>query len=477
MFSILLFCTLLPACQLDSGGIASGESGVFHPDKDDAVVLYVSPQGDDTADGTEGSPLSSLSEAVKRAVPGCTIYVHGGVYEERVIMRTSGTQQAPIVIMAVSGEEPVLEGGNGEGWSMDTEIGMRLVTDFFETDATLPEFNPDAALFRVEGASHIVIKGLEVKGSPECGIYCCEGSSHITIEDCTIRDCVGPGICFGAEKSGSSYTLSTDIRVMGNRVMNCAQRAREAISLRSVEGFEVASNVVENVIKESIDAKSGCSEGSIHHNHIIKSGHVAVYVDAGYVACPEQKNIDIYANIVEEPYGTGICVASEAGNALRNMRIYNNLIYCHGSENRGNGLKVAKNSGITTGLIKDVYIYNNTVYGCKLQGIYVNYPTIRNIWISNNISVGTTDNIALNSSNGVPYAEVHVVSNLSYRGQCSLPGESLVSKDPLLDADMTLKAASPAIDAASGDYVAEEDITGTIRPPGAADIGAYEYND
>ena len=140
-------------------------------------------------------------------------------------------------------------------------------------------------------------------------------------------------------------------------------------------------------------------------------------------------------------------------------------------------IKVAKNSTVTTGLIKDVYIYNNTVYGCRHQGIYVNYPTVSNIWISNNISVGTADNIALNSSNGVPEAEVHVVSNLSYRGQCSLPGKDLVSKDPLLNDDMTLKEASPAIDAAGGNYVAEEDITGTIRPHGAADIGAYEYKD
>jgi hypothetical protein len=41
--------------------------------------------------------------------------------------------------------------------------------------------------------------------------------------------------------------------------------------------------------------------------------------------------------------------------------------------------------------------------------------------------------------------------------------------------DLRLKAGSPAIDKASGTYIATDDFDGKFRPSGNADIGAFEY--
>lgn len=458
----------------DNSGLGSGAGSgtVVRPD---VKEVYVSPHGDDMADGGADTPLRTLSVALGKASAGTTVFLYSGIWNERIVLNVSGTEDKPIVIAAVSGHTPVIDGGNGQGWSQDTEIGKLLITDFAKTDASLPRFNPDAALMTIDGASHIVLKGLTVSGSPECGIYCKAGSSHLTIEDCTVADCVGPGICFGADYAEESYKMSYDITVRGNHVRNCAQRAREAISLRSVAGFDISGNIVEKVIKESIDAKSGCSDGVICHNIIKDAGHVAIYLDAGYSTCPEEKSVSVYSNIIENPYGVGICVASEGGNEISNIRIYNNLVWNRRTDNRGNGLKVAKNSGNTSGKVSDIYMYNNTVCGFLQQGIYVNYPNIRNVVIANNISVANFDNIAINPSNGVPVAEVRVSNNLVYGGQCSFPGNDCISAAPRLNDDYTLQPSSPAVDSAIGEWIAADDLTGKLRPGnGMSDMGAYE---
>lgn len=440
---------------------------------EDQLEIYVSPTGSDSAPGTSQQPLKTLQAAIDKAAAGSRVYLMDGVWNEGFKLTKSGSSVAPIVITAAPGATPIVDGGNGEGWSMDTEIGKKLLSDFARTDAGLPAFNSDKALVTIAGASYVEIRGLTVTGSSASGIYCGKGASYIVVENCTVTNCVAPGICFGADNSPSS-----NIKVLNNYVKNCSQRSREAISLRTVDVFEVANNTVEKVIKESIDVKSGCTNGTIHHNKIVNGGHCGIYMDAGFVNTKPQANIEVYCNSVINGYGTAICVASEAGNNCSNIKIYNNLAYIYGAESHGCGIKVALNSSNKSGLIKNVYIYNNTVYGFGQQGIYVNYPTIENIVITNNISVKALDNIALNSANGVPAEQLHVIRNLYFGGKASYAGTDSINKDPLFTDPaaglFTLKEGSPAIDAARGTWVAKTDFTGKGRQQGKEDLGAFE---
>ena len=94
------------------------------PAKPPAIRLYVAPNGNDVAEGSEQAPLATLAEArnkiraVKKtgALPegGAMIFVHGGTYELtdafRLVAEDSGTSAAPVVYRAFPGEKPVLTG-------------------------------------------------------------------------------------------------------------------------------------------------------------------------------------------------------------------------------------------------------------------------------------------------------------------------------------------------------------------------------
>ena len=484
--TLLLAAALLSGCGKPEKTPAGPDPGSEDPrPARDFSKIYVSPSGQDSADGTLEAPLQSLGKALSLAKEGSTVYMRGGTYRERVRVSVSGREGSPVTITACPGEIPVLDGGNGSGWSQDWN-GFALVFQYDKTNASLPAISTEEGLLVIDGASHIVISGITVTGSPSAGIYCKRGSSHISVSDCTISDCVAPGICFGAEGSASS-----DIKVTGNIVKNCAQRSREAISLRTVDGFEIAYNTVEEVIKESIDAKSGCSNGSIHHNRIIRGGHCGIYLDAGFTeGRPAQSNISVFCNEIIDPLGTGICVSSEAGNDCSGISIYNNLVYTTGRYQsgsslaryygNGNGIKVGVCSDDMRGLIKDVVIFHNTVLGLRQQGIYVNYPNVENIVIANNISAWhDLDPAGTSSRYGLDPARVKFISNLVHAsGQSNAAGHIIADpglSDPLMG-NLKLTRESPAVDAADAGYAAESDFAGHKRPNGkACDIGAYEF--
>ena len=472
-----IFLLFVSAFLLGCGGTGVDPSGGTDPEPGPEPLatkeIYVSLSGNDAASGTREAPLRSIAKAVERAVPGSTVYLRGGIWRTAVRISKSGKADAPITLAAYPGETPVLDGGNGTGWTQAWN-DYALVFKFAETDARLPAVNSAGGLIILEGASHWVFQGLTLRGSASNGFYATKGSSHVLINQCVVENCIGPAISFGADNSAS-----TGVTLTHNHVKNCAQRSREAISLRTVRGFEVAGNTVEKVIKESIDAKSGCRNGTIHHNYVLNSGHCGIYLDAGFPDRPEEENIEIYDNIVENPYGTAICVAAEAGNSISEVRIYNNLVWSVRPENRGCGIKVAKNSDNTDGLIKDIYIYHNTVYGFKQQGIYVNYPQVENIRICNNISANTLNQLAIRDQDVKDPKQIVMDRNLAH-GPVSHPGRGLITGDPLFTdpegGDFTLREGSPAIDTGYKKFSTSHDLTGEVRPQGrAADLGAYEY--
>ena len=65
-----------------------------------AKEIYVSPMGSDRAKGTEQSPLKTIQHAVNSARPGDTFYLLPGVYREQVLLKSNGSQDKPIRIVA-----------------------------------------------------------------------------------------------------------------------------------------------------------------------------------------------------------------------------------------------------------------------------------------------------------------------------------------------------------------------------------------
>jgi pectate disaccharide-lyase len=90
-----------------AGGSITGVAG--GPPVEGAI--YVSPMGDDANPGTMDQPFYNLSRAVSGAPAGTTIYMRGGTYnyDATITLGQSGTQAAPIRVLAFSGEKPVLD--------------------------------------------------------------------------------------------------------------------------------------------------------------------------------------------------------------------------------------------------------------------------------------------------------------------------------------------------------------------------------
>lgn len=85
-----------------------------------AREFHVSPKGSDGHNGSEASPLKTISAAAKLAQPGDTITVHTGTYRERVTPPRGGdSDDRRITYRAAPGESPVIKGSEViKNWTM-----------------------------------------------------------------------------------------------------------------------------------------------------------------------------------------------------------------------------------------------------------------------------------------------------------------------------------------------------------------------
>lgn len=73
-------------------------------DERTGTTYYVEKNGSDKNAGSESSPFKSISKAGEIAQPGDTVIIGGGVYEEILTPKNSGTASNPIIYKAKEGE-------------------------------------------------------------------------------------------------------------------------------------------------------------------------------------------------------------------------------------------------------------------------------------------------------------------------------------------------------------------------------------
>ena len=174
---------------------------------------------------------------------------------------------------------------------------------------------------------------------------------------------------------------------------------QEAISFSNVQGFNIHHNTLSSYGKEGIDAKSGSSSGSIHHNTITTSlaspafqwayNHIGIYID-GF--SNKNQDISVYATRITGYGGPGIVIGAERPEtgSIENISIYNNIIalsYLPGHINF-RAIDSCYDSPFT-----DIFIYSNTIYNGNSSNspirIFPSAPHITNLAIANNIVTGT----------------------------------------------------------------------------------------
>ncbi len=319
------------------------------------TLWHVSLSGDDSNSGVNyQNSWKTIDYAVSNSSPvdaGDTILVHEGTYmASRIDFKKSGAPGKPVVLKA-SGKV-IVKDENYD--NPDTFEGLFHL--WRQTDWVIDGFRiEDAHFFGIGmfGCSRITVKNVYTKKSGASGItafpyikshpHVVPQSWNIYLYDCTVEEA-------NWKNTGNGVPL------------------QEGISIAGVDTFEVARCRVFHSTKEGIDIKSGSRNGSVHHCVVHDQNHTGVYDYGGngiYIDAwqYETYNIDVYNNLVYSKDRnndmSGIPSGSENGGDLKNVRIFNNVIYNMGQTAFSIG------NYEDTDSIYNIAIYNNSIYNCR----------------------------------------------------------------------------------------------------------------
>jgi hypothetical protein len=213
------------ALVVTGGGAPADTITVYGSGKDISNFItrgiFVSPDGNDaTAAGTYDDPFYSLHKAVAKAVPGDTIWMHGGTYEysSTVFLTTAATADKPITITAYPDEKPILDWST---WKPTTEA-IRGSARGIKVEKT---------------AKYWTLKKLEICYAPDNGVKC-EGA-HTTFDQCIFHHNGDGGLQIGLGKDTLSANPDPENFAAYNRVINCDayMNADPATEYENADGF------------------------------------------------------------------------------------------------------------------------------------------------------------------------------------------------------------------------------------------------
>ena len=418
---------------------------------------YVSTTGSDQNPGSITQPWKTIQKAANSMLAGDTVYIRGGVYNERVSLYYRSNTSGPYITFTnYPGEEVILD-----GTGIDIQYGE--------------------GLFNIDNTDYIRVSGLKVQHSNGAGIYVYY-SNNIEVDNNHTYDTV---------KSGVSAWGSTNVVIDGNDIaLACNSHpgypmSEENISIDNTSNFEIKNNYVHQAANipdgasggEGINVKDGSSYGKVHNNvvHLDEradgnpSTRLAFGLDA-WNNVNSTHDIEYYDNVAYNSY-YGFIVSSEQGGAVENVKVYNNIAY---NIIRA-GFAIPWWSGTKDGVKSNIQFVNNVSYN-NGYGFQNTSPLNENVLIENNIFSQNTVSVQLLSGSESQFTVDH---NLFY-GSGGTYGTNLVIGDPKFvnptGADFHLQSGSPAIDAGSPLNAPDSDFDGNARPQGAGyDIGAYEY--
>lgn len=477
---------------------------------------YVSTSGSDSNSGTStGSAFKTLQKAANTAAPGDTVYVLGGVYNQKLKITKSGTSSAPITFQSYSNTKAVIDGS-----------GLKIS-------------DQSEGLVEISNASNIKFKGFEVRNFKSSvydevpmGIYISGAGSNIELSGNKVHhiesnakvikdgdDWTGRN-AHGIAVFGTKSAALKNITIHGNELSDLVLGSSEALVLNgNVDTFKVTNNRVhdndnigidiigfEGVAPTNDQARNGLISGNTVYNISATKnpsyGPVpndqysagGIYVDGG-------KNIVIERN-KSYKNDIGVELASEHyGKSTSGITLRNNLIYANSYTGIAiGGYDTERGSTVDSKIVNNTLVQNDTI-GYEGGQILLQYDTKNNI-IKNNILVASSSNIMIqnqytkNSGNVVNYnlyygaggangskwtwKDSTYKSFAAYKKATKNDANSIFANPLFVNAaarDYRLSASSPAVN--KGEKLAAiigvTDLAGKARALGASvDIGAYE---
>ena len=472
------------------------------PSSAEGPVYWVATQGDDAGPGTRGEPWATLQHAVDAVVPGATVIVREGVYEQRVDVGVSGAPGRPITFAAAPGDQVVLDGS-----SLEVPAGQ-------------------SAMIAIDGERYLTIRGFEItgyrsdaSGHVPIGILVTGAADHVRLVNNVVRDL---GTTFDGRNGGDAHGIGVfgteadhpieEVEIVGNELANLTLGSSEALVVNgNVKDFRIEGNKVHDTNNIGIDvigfegtapdptvdqARDGIVRGNEVWN-IDSYGNPAygndrsadgIYVDGG-------RDILVEGNTIHD-VNIGIELASEhTGRSTRNVTARNNLVY----DSTAIGIAIGGYDR-RRGSTEDCVIVNNTVVNTDGVELLVQFDTRNNV-IANNVIVAGARHVFVendyreNAGNVMDHNLYFSVDGSStgtwqWRGvgyedfdrwsaRSGNDRHSTFADPGFEDAaarDFSLRAGSPAVDA--GAFLAASGATDLRGDPraqaGGIDLGAFE---
>jgi len=468
-------------------------------------LYFVATNGSDSNPGTVDRPWKTIQKAADTLKAGETVQVRGGVYEEFITVRSSGSAAAGyITFQSYPGEQAVIDAKN------------------------LKISSAKNSLFHLKGANYIVIEGFEIRNlisssSSEypAGIKVQSGGSNIHIISNDIHHIENrhaKGNAHGIIIYGDRSVAISNVTIADNKVHDLILGSSESVTVSgNVDGFSIVNNEVYNNNNIGIDiaghynacshpCKDQARNGVVAFNHVynIDTGNnssydtkcaAGIYVDGG-------QNILIEFNQVHHS-NFGVSISSEnKGKYASEVILRNNIIH----HNEGAGI-VLGGSSASKGGTKGSLITNNTFYynDTLRQGYgeitFQNHN--ENVMIVNNILYALSGKLFLQKTpkngNGmiVDYNMYYRDDNVNaiswkweeksfktwdeYRKGTGFDTNSIFADPSFTDVEayqFTLNNDSAAIDAGTSQYSYSGDVDyyQKLRVAGhGIDLGASEY--
>lgn len=347
--------------MLIAGACSKGGTSVPTANVAQTHMYYVSATGSDAANGAIGTPMRTINYALSKAVPGDTVLVRTGTYNEKVVFPKSGRLEKLITLKAYAGEKAVIDG-----------TGLPI--------------NGQESLVMISNASFVVLEGFDicnlkstVPSAGVNGVTANAGSSNIIIRNNKIYNIehnVDPTqgrSGHGIEVIGNTPDVIKNVLVEGNIIHDTKTGYSENLTINGyVDGFTVRGNTIYNTENIGIAAAGGYAGNS---NPALN------YVRNGVITGNELYNIDMTRGPVGGIHGHGAIAIYVDG--ARDIVVERNNVH---EADRGIGI-VSENDAFPT---SNCIVRNNFVFNCWRTGIYMggylNYTSggTRNCYVVNN---------------------------------------------------------------------------------------------
>lgn len=431
---------------------------------------FVAVNGDNSNNGTINSPFETIFKASQVAQPGDIIQVRGGLY------RNSDFNDGDIWNGTVAGKITC----NGTATQYITFQPYQNEEVIFEFDANYG--------VKISNSSYIIFQGFKIKGIGEqitygealsnWGLYMlADGSIH----DITGNESLMPlpaGTSKPSYYNGRGLVANNchHIKLKNNIVYNCPS---SGIRAEQSDYVDIIGNTV------------------YHNTYWTTQGVGAITIaEASDLDSSSDYKFNIEQNLVYEnenkmiswnPTKSFITYVIDEGSGIFLTR--NQNTYLHGKININNNIVYKSGaSGIMCHYTDRTLIAFNSLYynGANNDGFPggIGINNTNHVIIANNLiharptkwAIGTTaqPNTNYTIENNIVYNEnssQSIYNNLSTGWSNSNP----LFVDPTLN-NFNIQSTSPAINAASTNYIIAKDFNNNIRADDMNDVGAIEYN-